>query len=575
MVETCDTLVIGSGIAALTYALEVSRQGHTVTLVTKREADEANTRYAQGGIAAVLREEDSFDAHVQDTLQAGAGLCRRDVVERVVREGPAAISRLVDLGIQFDRTDDVQNGNGKNGNGRNGNGKDGNGRNGNGDAHDFDFGDYDLTREGGHSHRRVLHAGDITGAELMRGLLDALRQRDRVRIFENHCAVDLLTTRKAANLKRGPTTTRPPADNRVLGAYVLDESTGVVKTFIAKTVMLASGGASKVYLYSSNPDVATGDGIAMAWRIGAEVANMEFIQFHPTCLFHPKAKSFLISEALRGEGGILRRKDGTPFMAHYHPLKELAPRDIVARAIDTELKRTGNECVFLDMSHLDADFLVRRFPNIRATCLEFGIDLTKEPIPVVPAAHYVCGGVVCDENGETNIPGLFVAGEVSCTGLHGANRLASNSLLEGAVYGHRAGQKSVAYCERALPVSASDIPEWDPGSAVPSDELVVISQCWDEIRRFMWNYVGIVRTDRRLLRAQRRIDTIKEEIREFYWRATVTRDLIELRNICTVAELIVKSALQRRESRGLHYTLDYPELAKQAKDTLLVRRDLV
>lgn len=559
MAETCDTLVIGSGIAALTYALEVSRQGHAVTLVTKREADEANTRYAQGGIAAVLREEDSFDAHVHDTLRAGAGLCRQDVVEHVVREGPAAIRRLIELGVQFDRADDHEAKN----------------KNGHGESQDFDFGDYDLTREGGHSHRRVIHAGDVTGAELMRGLLEALRRRDKVRILEHHCAVDLLTTRKVANLKRGPTTTRPPAVNRVLGAYVLDERTGHVKTFVAKTVMLAAGGASKVYLYSSNPDVATGDGIAMAWRIGAEVANMEFIQFHPTCLFHPKAKSFLISEALRGEGGILRRKDGTPFMQSYHPLKELAPRDIVARAIDTELKRTGNECVFLDMTHLDADFLTRRFPNIRATCLDFGIDLVKEPIPVVPAAHYVCGGVVCDENGETNIPGLFVAGEVACTGLHGANRLASNSLLEGAVYGHRAGQKSIAYCDGELPINTADIPEWDPGSAVPSDELVVISQCWDEIRRFMWNYVGIVRTDRRLMRAQRRIDTIKEEIREFYWRATVTRDLVELRNICTVAELIVRGALQRRESRGLHYTLDYPELTNEAKDTVLVRRDLI
>ena len=562
MVDTCDTLVIGSGIAALTYALEVSRQGHAVTLVTKRESDEANTRYAQGGIAAVLREEDSFEDHVQDTLQAGAGLCRRNVVERVVREGPEAIRRLIELGIQFDRTDNGD----ANGNGH------GNG-NGNGEANDFDFGDYDLTREGGHSHRRVLHAGDITGAELMRGLLSALKQREKVRIFEHHTAVDLLTTRKVANLK-GPTTTRPP-ENRVIGAYVLDERTGNVKTFIAKTVMLASGGASKVYLFTSNPDVATGDGVAMAWRIGAEVANMEFIQFHPTCLYHPKAKSFLISEALRGEGGLLRRKDGSRFMEHYHPLKELAPRDIVARAIDTELKRTGNECVFLDMTHLDPEFLTRRFPNIRATCLEFGIDLVTDPIPVVPAAHYVCGGVVCDEHGETNVPGLFVAGEVACTGLHGANRLASNSLLEGAVYGHRAGLKSTEYCESTLPVDPADIPEWDPGSAVPSDELVVISQCWDEIRRFMWNYVGIVRTDRRLMRAQRRIDTLKEEIREFYWRATVTRDLIELRNICTVAELIVKCALKRRESRGLHFTLDYPHLANEAKDTVLVRRDLV
>ncbi len=536
-----DALVVGSGISALAFALEASERGWRVLVVTKRSAEEANTAYAQGGIAAVLGAADSFEAHVQDTLQAGAGLCRRDVVERVVREGPQVVRRLAEYGVRFDRRGEDE--------------------------------DYDLGQEGGHSHRRVLHAGDVTGAEVMRGLLAALRLKANVTILEDHTGVDLITTRRVEGRGRH---NLPPADNRVLGAYVLDERRGEVRTFLAKVVLLATGGASKVYLYTSNPDVATGDGVAMAWRAGASVANMEFIQFHPTCLFHPKAKSFLISEALRGEGGILRRRDGAAFMEAHHPLRELAPRDIVARAIDTELKRTGDDCAFLDMTHLEAEFLKRRFPNIYATCLGFGVDLTKDPIPVVPAAHYVCGGVRCDENGETDIAGLFVAGEVSCTGMHGANRLASNSLLEGAVYGHRAALSSERYLEEPAHPMLSEVPTWDPGSAVPSDELVVVTQCWDEIRRFMWNYVGIVRSHRRLLRAQRRIETIREEVREFYWHAVVTRDLVELRNICTVAELIVKSALQRRESRGLHYTLDYPNLSSGApSDTLLLRRELV
>ena len=368
----------------------------------------------------------------------------------------------------------------------------------------------------------------------------------------------------------------PNPINRVLGAYVLETKTSSVKTILAKAVLLATGGASKVYLYTSNPDIATGDGVAMAWRAGASIANMEFIQFHPTCLYHPQAKSFLISEALRGEGGILRRADGTRFMEQAHEMKELAPRDIVARAIDQELKRTGENCVFLDMTHLDKTFLQRRFPNIYNRCLRFGIDMCKEPIPVVPAAHYVCGGVRCDINGHTNVQGLYVAGEVSCTGMHGANRLASNSLLEGAVYGYQSAIASEQWMSAAPHPMIKEVPDWDPGKAVPSDELVVITQCWDEIRRFMWNYVGIVRTHRRLLRAQHRIDTLKEEIRDFYWRATVTRDLIELRNICTVAELIVGCSIKRRESRGLHYTLDYPNLSSShPSDTVLERKDLV
>jgi L-aspartate oxidase len=543
---SCDALVVGSGISALAYALEVSQRGHRVIIATKRAASEANTRYAQGGIAAVLSPEDSFDAHIRDTLRAGAGLCREDVVEMVVREAPAAIDRLIAYGVNFDP------------------------------AKEGDAIPYDLGREGGHSHRRVAHAGDITGEEVMRGLLHALEQRPNVEIREDHTAVDLITQRKIEGLRSDPARRGLRSENRCLGAHVLDEATGEVHTVRAKAVLLATGGASKVYLYTSNPDVATGDGVAMAWRVGAEVANMEFIQFHPTCLFHPRAKSFLISEALRGEGGKLQRSDGTRFMEKYHPMQELAPRDIVARAIDAELKRTGDDCVFLDMTHLDSAFLEQRFPNILATCLGFGIDLRKEPIPVVPAAHYVCGGVRCDPNGETNIPGLYVAGEVACTGMHGANRLASNSLLEGAVYGYRA---AVAARERYLDapdLEPDELVDWRPGRAVPSDELVVITQCWDEIRRFMWNYVGIVRTDRRLLRARRRIDNIREEVREFYWNATVSRDLIELRNICTVAELIVDCALRRKESRGLHFTLDYPELSGgHPQDTILRRSDLV
>ena len=544
MATRCDALVLGSGLAALSYALEASRRGLEIVIATKRDASEANTKYAQGGIAAVLTEEDSFASHAEDTQRAGAGLCRAATVELTVKEGPAAIARLLDAGVQFDA--------GEHG------------------------ADYDLTREGGHSFRRILHAGDITGSEIQRGLLDALRSRDNVQLLEHHCAVDLITRRNVEGRRTGHNAGTYTADDRCLGAYVLDEASGEVRTFEAPVTLIATGGAGKVYLYTSNPDIATGDGVAMAWRAGAEVANMEFIQFHPTCLYHPKAKSFLISEALRGEGAILRRIDGTEFMARYHPSKELAPRDIVARAIDTELKRTGDDHVLLDVTHLDADYVRRRFPNIHAKCLSFGYDATEVPLPVVPAAHYVCGGVRCDLDGETTIAGLFVAGEAACTGLHGANRLASNSLLEAAVFGHRAAVASERYTSAAAP-DFSEVREWDVGNAVPSDELVVISQCWDEIRRFMSNYVGIVRSDRRLLRARRRIVTIEEEIRDFYWNATVTRDLLELRNIAVVAKLIVACALKRKESRGLHFTIDYPQTAwnEGPQDTIIRRQELI
>lgn len=551
MTHVSDSLVIGSGLAALSFALEASRQGQRVTLVTKREAEEANTAYAQGGIAAVLNPEDSFESHLEDTLRAGAGLCRRETVELVVRSGPDAVRRMVEAGVRFDQRPSEPPGPG-------------------GGA-----AEYDLTREGGHSNRRILHSSDITGREIQRGLLAALRAQPNVQLLERHCAVDLITTRKLAARRTGYGGVPFSGRDRCLGAYVLAEEKGSVETFLATTTVIACGGAGKVYLYTTNPDIATGDGIAMAWRAGAEVANMEFIQFHPTCLYHPQAKSFLISEAMRGEGGILRRQDGSAFMEAYHPLKDLAPRDIVARAIDSELKRTGDDYVVLDVTHLDRAFLTQRFPTLYEECKRFGIDMAVQPIPVVPAAHYVCGGVRSDEWGETTLPGLFVAGESACTGLHGANRLASNSLLEAAVFGVRAAVGSLRYTKDGPP-DFSDVPEWDPGKAAPSDELVVVSQCWDEIRRFMWNYVGIVRSDRRLHRARRRIINLQEEIREFYWNVTVTRDLLELRNIATVAELIVECALRRKESRGLHYNIDYPKPSMEGPtDTILRRSDLV
>ncbi|MBZ4332847.1 L-aspartate oxidase [Corallococcus interemptor] len=521
-----DFLVMGGGVAGLSFALQAARHG-TVAVLTKRERGEGNTAYAQGGIAGVLSPTDTFDAHIDDTLVAGAGLCHRDAVEVTVREGPARLKELVALGAAFDQRG----------------------------------GEFDLTREGGHSARRIIHAGDITGREVQRALLAACDEQPHITFFQNTAAIDLILDRRP----------HMPAGSRCLGAYALMED-GSIERFLSKVTVLATGGAGKVYLYTSNPDVATGDGVAMAYRAGARVANMEFYQFHPTCLFHPEAKSFLISEALRGEGGKLRLKGGQTFMDRYHPMKDLAPRDVVARAIDAELKRTGNDCVYLDMTHLGRAYLTERFPNIYATCKAFNIDMAVQPIPVVPAAHYQCGGVVTDLHGRTNIPGLYAIGEVSCTGLHGANRLASNSLLEGLVFGHRAVQ--VASEELAsLTLPKEDPPAWDSGSAVDSDESVVVTHNWDEIRRLMWNYVGIVRTDKRLMRARRRLELLREEIRDYYWRFKVTRDVIELRNIAEVAHLIVDCASRRKESRGLHYTLDYPHTDEHqgTRDTVLSR----
>ncbi len=529
MDTSCDFLVLGSGIAGLSFALEASAHG-SVIIVTKREADEANTRYAQGGIAAVLGGDDSFDKHIGDTLTAGAGLCHDVVVEICVKEAPDRVRALRDLGARFD----LQVG-----------GEDG---------------ALDLTLEGGHSARRVVHSGDITGREIERALLDAVRARPNVTILEHHTGVDLIVLSKYG----GP--------DRCAGAYVLDEQRGEVRAITANATVLATGGAGKVYLFTTNPDVATGDGIAMAYRAGAEIANMEFYQFHPTCLFHPKAKSFLISEALRGEGGVLRLDDGTAFMPRHDPRADLAPRDIVARAIDYEMKRTGSEHVWLDMTHRPADWVRGRFPNIYEQCRELGIDITAEPIPVVPAAHYLCGGVTTDLHGRTTIPGLWAIGECACTGLHGANRLASNSLLEGLVFGHRAANKLASKLDELRREPEATVPEWVVGNAVASDDAVIVTQSWDELRRLMWNYVGIVRSDKRLERARRRIGVLSQEIREYYWDYLITRDVLELRNIATVAELIVDCALARRESRGLHSTRDYPETRDAWRHDTVMKR---
>ncbi len=514
-----DFLIIGSGIAGLTYALKVCAYGD-VAIVTKKDKKESNTNYAQGGIAAVVSESDSYDMHMQDTRVAGAGLCKPEVVNMVITEGPERIRDLINWGVKFSER------------------KIGRRKT------------FDLGKEGGHSKRRILHSGDLTGQEVERILLHRAKSCPNIHIFENHFCIDLITAKKLGlnNISK----------NLCCGAYVLDVKQKQVHTFISKVTLLASGGSGKTYLYTSNPDISTGDGVAAAYRAGARIANMEFIQFHPTCLYHPEAKNFLISEALRGEGAVLRLRDGTSFMHRYHEQKDLAPRDIVARAIDAELKKSGDECVFLDITQRRSDFIKKRFPNIYQKCLSYGIDMKHEPIPVVPAAHYICGGVCADRHGETNIGCLFVSGEVACTGLHGANRLASNSLLEALVFSHRAAVKSVQIVDEHYYPTTS-IPAWDPGKAMDIDESVVIAHNWDEIRRLMWNYVGIVRTNKRLERAKRRMKLLEKEIHEYYWNFIITSDLIELRNIATVADLIIKCALKRKESRGLHYNLDYPD----------------
>jgi L-aspartate oxidase len=527
-----DFLVLGSGIAGLSFAIKAAELG-TVAIVTKKEKFESNTNYAQGGIAAVHDLNDSFEEHIRDTLACGVGLCHDDVVRFVVAEGPDRIAELVRWGVKFTR------------------------------AADSNQTFYDLGREGGHSKRRVLHARDLTGQEIERALIDRTGDRKNIKIYENHIAVDLLMKSTLAGC-------REASADQCLGAYVFDIQKKEVHTFRAKFVVLSTGGAGKVYLITTNPDIATGDGIAMAYRAGAQIVNMEFMQFHPTCLYHPDAKSFLISEAVRGEGGILKLKNGMSFMEKYHPMKSLAPRDIVARAIDRELKTSGDDFVLLDISHKDRDFIQSRFPNIYGQCLRYGIDMARDPIPVVPAAHYLCGGVHVNAFGETNIERLFACGEVSCTGLHGANRLASNSLLEAVVFANRCFLRIAELFPR---VGRDDtvIPPWDPRGATESDESIVVSHNWDEIRMCMWNYVGIVRSDKRLERAARRIAMIHQEIDEYYRNFIVTRDLLELRNIATVATLIVHCANTRKESRGLHYNIDYPEMNDREwhRDTMI------
>jgi L-aspartate oxidase len=528
--KSSDILIIGSGIAGLTTALRLAGSAK-VMLLAKADLGEGSSLYAQGGIAAVLNpKDDSFEAHIDDTLEAGAGLCHPDTVEFVVREGPAAISWLIDQGVAFTRER----------------------------QEDGAFG-YHLTREGGHSRRRVIHAADATGRAVETTLQDRVRAHPNIKLFEHHLAIDLITSEKLGQA----------GENRCLGVYTLNKKTKRVEAISARFVVLATGGASKVYLYTSNPDTATGDGIAMAYRAGCRVANMEFMQFHPTCLYHPRAKSFLISEAVRGEGGKLTLPDGTPFMEQHDARGELAPRDIVARAIDFEMKRRGLDYVHLDISHKPARFIKNHFPTIFEKCAQYGYDITQGPVPVVPAAHYTCGGIATGLSARTDIANLFAIGECAHTGLHGANRLASNSLLECLVFAQSCAEAIL----KELPVAPGQpksLPPWDESRVTDADENVVVSHNWDELRRAMWGYVGIVRTTKRLQRAQHRVDMLKEEIREYYSNFKVTNDLIELRNLVLVAELIIKSAMARKESRGLHFTRDYPKtIAALSQDTIL------
>src|SRR5690554_5520477 len=524
-----DVLVIGSGAAGLTLALNLADR-LSVAVLSKGSLSEGSTFWAQGGVAAVLDDTDTVDAHVQDTLIAGAGLCHEDAVRQIVGDSREAIGWLIQQGVPFTRE----------------RGEDG-----------TETEDFHLTREGGHSHRRIIHAADATGAAIFNTLQRQAQAHPNIALLENRVAIDLITSSKLGL-----------PGHRCLGAYILNRDSGHVETFSARFTVLATGGASKVYLYTSNPDSASGDGIAMAWRAGCRVANMEFNQFHPTCLFHPKAKTFLITEALRGEGAYLRLPDGQRFMHRFHELGELAPRDVVARAIDHEMKRLGCDCVYLDISHKPAQFISEHFPTMKARCLEFGIDITKEPIPVVPAAHYTCGGVVVDRNGHTDLQNLYAIGETSFTGLHGANRMASNSLLECIVYAQSAAQHIIGKLN-TIPAPDHSLP-WDESRVTDSDEDVIISHNWDELRRFMWDYVGIVRTHKRLERATHRIKLLQKEIAEYYSNYKVSSDLIELRNLATVAELIIRSASARKESRGLHFSLDYPTRAAIAQDTILM-----
>ncbi len=522
-----DVLIIGSGLAGLSLALRTAEH-KKICLVSKRSINDSASNWAQGGIAAVLNDEDSIEAHIQDTLTAGAGLCDAAVTRKVVEHGKETIEWLIQQGVHFTR--------------------------------EHDDSGYHLTREGGHSHRRIIHAADATGHAVQTTLAQKVMQHPNITLLENHIAVDLITTQKFK--AKSPDFSN---DNICLGAYVLDNTTGKVITIGAQHTVLATGGAGKVYLYTTNPDISTGDGMAMAWRAGCRVANMEFIQFHPTCLYHPHAKSFLISEIVRGEGGILKLPDGTRFMHEHDPRAELASRDIVARAIDFEMKKRGLNCVYLDISHKSLDFIQDHFPNIYRRCLELGIDISKEPIPVVPAVHFMCGGVMTDDIGQTDIKNLYAIGETACTGLHGANRLASNSLLECLVFGQSAAEDILKQPEKPIP----SLPYWDESRVTDADEEVLITHTWEELRRAMWNFVGIVRTDKRLSRALHRIHMLRDEVHEFYSNFRISNDLIELRNLLQVAELIVRSAMERKESRGLHYSKDHPNSDAEPIPTVL------
>lgn len=539
MKKTSDVLVIGSGIAGLSYALKVAEHAK-VHLITKDKLQASATHYAQGGIAAVFDEEDSFSEHIEDTMAAGDGLCDPKIVKICVEEGPKRIRELIDYGIPFTKFPNIPN-----------------------IIKEEPKQKFHLTKEGGHSKRRVLHVQDATGASIQSALIQRIKAHPNIKIFEDHMAIDLATDEKKTDKRKRSfglraAALRPQDDNkkRSFGAYVLDQKNRKIITFLSKITVIATGGSGKVYLYTTNPDVATGDGVAMAYRAKIPIVNMEFFQFHPTCLYDPREKSFLITESMRGEGGILRRKDGTAFMHHYHPKGELASRDIVARAIDHELKKTGNDCVFLDMTHRDPKFIKSFFPTIHKKCLSLGIDITQKWIPVVPAAHYQCGGIVTNDYGQTELSGLYAIGEAAYTGLHGANRLASNSLLEGVVMADRAAKKSLEELEKPVPLP--EIPDWNLGDAKEPKELVIVSHLWDEIRHLMWNYVGIVRSNQRLESAKKRIDVIKQEIHKLYWESTLSKDLLELRNIAIVADIIIQSALSRKESRGLHYNVDRP-----------------
>lgn len=530
-------LILGTGIAGLSAALKFSSIAR-VTLVCKADAAEGSTRYAQGGIASVWSKQDHFEEHTSDTLVAGAGLCHEDIVKICVEEGPARVQELIDLGVEFTKRQDLP-----------------------GDPTEV----FDLHREGGHGKRRILHADDLTGWAIERALLDQVAKNQKIQTLEHHVAIDLITEGKILQRWRKP--------GRCLGAYVLDIKNSAVKTIAADITVLATGGAGKVYLYTTNPDTTTGDGIAIAYRAGARVANLEFMQFHPTCLYHPAARNFLISEAVRGEGAVLRNLAGEDFMKRHHPMASLAPRDIVARAIDMEMKRTGDKHVLLDCTHLSREEIEKKFPNIDQVCLAHGIDMSQKPIPVVPAVHYTCGGVLVDQDGLTSIDGLYAIGEVSCTGLHGANRLASNSLLEAVVFAHRSflhAREALTHHRAPADTQMPPLPAWDTGRAVPIEEQIDIAANWLEIRSLMWNYVGIVRSNQRLERARRRIELLKTEIYTSYWAYLLTKDLIELRNLLIVADLIVQCATRRKESRGLHYTVDYPE-----RDDLHFQQDTV